>query len=743
MADAPNFEQFDQPTQGTDQGPGEETLSQFDVNPQQDNNTGMLAQTISAGTPSIARGSPFQSRTPLGTPEARGEAFEQNLSPAWGAEEAFTSGVSQGAVGNLTERLDAATAAGANWLMGGNLKQSYADKLAENTAYVNALQRDYPMTTLGGQVLGLIGTANAIGGAWEGLSAPTSIGTPLLKRMAISGGQSGILGAWQGFASGNGWRDRIEQAKNMILPSFLLGAGGEAVLSGIGSAYNKVFGTSRIPGADIMADALKQAGGDQEKAQQIAQQMVAERAQQAEQFGLKLTAGQANLNPGQQAFEQGALRGEYGEPARDILELRQAQNESAIEEAKGAIIPKTSTINDLGDSVQKAINDRADFAKNMAQSYYKSADITGTKLTPDAIANLGRNLSSDLEANGVPLNQGLEGLPGSKQAMNLINKRLLEGENPLSLSSIDDTRKLLMGLKASNPTDQHVLRIISRGFNNWFGDAATHDLFSGDPEGFEFLKQGRAAASDYLSLLDPHEALGQLVKEGVGADQVSNWMTNATTVNQTNKAVQLAQAFKGYFGENAPEWQALRESVWDKFSAADTPGRLASSVNKLTDGVGAPLARELYSDPELDTMRMFAKSLRMTIPDPNAVNRSHTAYELFRRLGEAIPLPSVFGFGAGAAEGYAEDHDYVTAVSHGLIGMLGGMALEKINPARIAAKSALKALPGAVPTGRVAPMLGTLLAKQGYLSGMTPTIGFPKMKRGGAVDRAVRLARSR
>lgn len=102
-------------------------------------------------------------------------------------------------------------------------------------------------------------------------------------------------------------------------------------------------------------------------------------------------------------------------------------------------------------------------------------------------------------------------------------------------------------------------------------------------------------------------------------------------VGNTNSSWRLVEAVRSGFGEDSPQWGAIRQAAWQRMTknpdGKDAKGAQAVSNNVLDflNGKGRPVAERLFSETERKQMARFAEALRATIPPPNATNPSRSS----------------------------------------------------------------------------------------------------------------------
>jgi len=139
-------------------------------------------------------------------------------------------------------------------------------------AEMKAAQDKYPWLFFGGEIAGGVGNAAAL--VKSGLSAPArAVGKGFRKRAGAAAIDGAVAGAAYGAGTGDGWKDR----RNRAMVGGGVGRVAGPVAEGVGNQIGKVF-ARKGPGTEAVEEAAE--------------------------FGIPLTRGQATGNLKQQQFEE-------------------------------------------------------------------------------------------------------------------------------------------------------------------------------------------------------------------------------------------------------------------------------------------------------------------------------------------------------------------------------------------------------------------------------------------------------
>jgi hypothetical protein len=113
----------------------------------------------------------------------------------------------------------------------------------------------------------------------------------------------------------------------------------------------------------------------------------------------------------------------------------------------------------------------------------------------------------------------------------------------------------------------------------------------------------------------------QLGKTEFSPNTVAANLWGKSTVGGNATSAAYANAIRRTFGETSPEWQAVRQAVWQKLVENPASGRdnfgaqkTASNIGKFLEDAGRPLANSLYSAEERAAMKSFQRTMETLIP---------------------------------------------------------------------------------------------------------------------------------
>lgn len=553
------------------------------------------------------------------------------------------------------------------------LGAAYDRRLASGRRQMRDAEARNPGTYLTGNIGGTLVPAIAAGP----LASSANLGIRTLQGAAVGG----ALGGAAGFGSGEGIADRAEKGLRGARDGAILGGVAEPVMAGAGAVARKVFGGAKAPAG------------------------VGEIVEQADEFGVPLSRGQATGDITQQAFEEAARNDARGPFAGKVMRSFDERQAEAIQAAKQGIAGRIGgqapdDIASGGEAIATGLRNKAASLKASADDAYISAAGKQAEIAIDEVRNLGQKVVQSLTDEGINLDT-YGNYPGAQSALSLLRRvsgfeGAPAGENVVaqSLQGIEQARKALVKIKGGNAEDFRAVSAIKRAFDDWLDDAIDQRLFSGDPSALDDLKKGRELWSKYKGLTagkkgDAAPVVSKMIEEGRTGEEVANWLIGASSAGQQGRAARIAVEIRKALGPDSEEWQILRQMAWQK---ATNPTR-GTGNQALTKSVAAfassPLAKTLFTGQERGQMVRFAQVVGKTVTDPRATNRGQSGYEILRAMGGPLGQLGAGVMGAGGA--------YATGDNRFLA--LAALPLFKNVSSVSKAAAARKALPSAVGKG--------------------------------------------
>jgi hypothetical protein len=151
---------------------------------------------------------------------------------------------------------------------------------------------------------------------------------------------------------------------------------------------------------------------------------------------------------------------------------------------------------------------------------------------------------------------------------------------------------------------------------------------------------GAKYRATYLGKDGADNFIRRIIEDDLSPDQVAGWMFGASRNIGGGATSLVAKRVKTVLGANSDEWGAVRRAAWEHITTNTTgknkfgPQQIVSNISELVEknGKGYTLARELFSDAELQGMREFRNMLKVLVPPQKATNPSGSGYQVERGI---------------------------------------------------------------------------------------------------------------
>ena len=435
----------------------------------------------------------------------------------------------------------------------------------------------------------------------------------------------------------------------------------------------------------------------------------------ADEFGIRLSPGEAADDYGKIASEQamardakGPLAGKAAREFFDGRELQVTRAKTGIQERVAEQQPLVDSVNDAANVVGQGARGKAGAAKAEYKGAYDDALGRDGEFSDIAFRDIGERIRRDSLKGDSPVVINPKTTPVASEAIdhldaNIGKLRVVDKAEPrsmeprtagthqfpgepmrvggatpgpdtiagISLKGVEQARKELVSFykaaKASgNAEDIRAMRRIIAGFDDELETAMAVGLFKGDDGALPALKQARALFANYQKTFrsqGPGDSVGRAMEKIVERDatggDIANMLYGKAAIGEKGDAVKLAARLKALFGPNSEEWSAVRQGLWLRLSSQPEgvtdfgPQALSTRISKFLSGDGADMARVMFSAKELGEMRRFATVMKSITPPVGTVNHSNTAYELMRQaaMKETVKPTNLVAGGLGALFG--------------------------------------------------------------------------------------------
>lgn len=548
-----------------------------------------------------------------------------------------------------------------------------------------------------------------------GAAAATSVGGDIASgqmgsEQGIDGGKALVMGGFGaagpvvGAAAGSLWR------RFVTIPGLVDKTTGQLTAKGLEAAR-----AAGIDPADVTPDFAKSFAESFAESGNPAQAAV--RAD-ANQFGIRVSPGQATKRKDLLHTEEALRWGKYGDKARaeqetfDLLqrqELRNAAmggNPTAGRPSVGAMIAPDRANKavgmmgadpaPLGEDIQAALRTARQSAGQLEDEAWKGA--TSLEITPEAVKELPDILNAKLGGRMINERANPAAFEMAKEV-----ERIIAGEAPEKAAgwlanaptkNVDQMRRNLLALykSAANDSDKSVSRAIYDGFNDWITTSAEKKLLAGDPEAALKLVNARGFTKEVRSIFEPQAAdgaktgaarrIGAILDtakadsgESVIRELFGSKGSRTITQNGVGTLKNIKTAFDKFLpkGEATQAWNDIRLAYWSRLVTGKNgetmnPLQLSSTLKEAMTQQRSVMAT-LFSPEEFTEIRRFARAVdAIAYKPPNASGSSYGvdsfAREAIGRITNSLMTNRAAGLVINAAAsklGLADSYGAVVA----------------------------------------------------------------------------------
>lgn len=345
---------------------------------------------------------------------------------------------------------------------------------------------------------------------------------------------------------------------------------------------------------------------------------------------------------------------------QDATRVRQeaADRGNAISERIAAQYPQIDHPLEAGEMVGEqvratAARDRAAYGESYREAYSRPGEFRR-----DTFTGLGDRIRNEMTLSDNPMivDQLTPAATGALNHLdNVSNLRLVNRADPrappnpddvaaINLQGLDRARKVLQSYyrRAATPPDRAATSRIISEFDGQVERSITEGLFSGDTRALEALQRARSQFRDYQRTYFPREAgddvgaaMRRIVQRNATPEEISNMIVGSGKIGSSGGPVRIADRLELVLGGDSPEWNAIRQAMWQKASQVRNvrgeidPFRSATSIQDFTRST---LGRRMFPD-ELEAMRAHAQGSRdlegiiENLPSTRAAQSSQENYQ--------------------------------------------------------------------------------------------------------------------
>ncbi len=358
--------------------------------------------------------------------------------------------------------------------------------------------------------------------------------------------------------------------------------------------------------------------------------------------------------------EQSMEKGARGPLARRIMDQSRNARNREIEQTRYRDFlgdeSATATPQAAGETVTGALQGEATALEAQGNQIYNAARQSNPTRIISEENQAVRAVDQSLRAQGVTP-ELLNSYPSAQRARTLIEDmqgrmhNVQNGTSPrvytAQFNDMWQTLKDIRAIRAGSAADGEILGNVRNTYHDWMRNTLDNVLFSGDREIIDNIAQADSIWRRLRSITDvdrrnPARDYTRLTSaiwnDAKTPDEVAQYLLNIGSVSGSSKAARLAESLRDTFGAGSDVWNSIRQGALYKALLADRPEKngleLANAIRNFTREKGAPLARTVMSEQELQRLQAFERSLRQT--HPPLANPSGSGYEASRTVWHMV-----------------------------------------------------------------------------------------------------------
>lgn len=377
------------------------------------------------------------------------------------------------------------------------------------------------------------------------------------------------------------------------------------------------------------------------------------------------TLGQVTGNVLDQAQEFAMAAGARGRSAQEIMGQKFNEQKEVLAAGLSNRFGGDVNIYDAAEGVIGAVPALAEKARAAGSQAYKTLESMGAMAKGAPFGRLGQKVQNFARMDGVHISQEITPNSfGAISAIDALTERFPKGAVPFT--EVERVRQNLgtyyraaqRGTGADQMAMAHVMREFDDGVEGIFKKA----LISGDQGALAQAKEARDLWSKYLNTFRSKDGIDRhilaLADEKATPDEVVRWFVglgNNVGGGQTSRA---ALRLRDVLGKESQEWQDMRAATWSMLTDAgqdkltDRAAAISKRLQSFTTGKGRALGQVMFTKDEMAEMVDLRRRLDLLVANPDAINRSGTAYEGARAMqGLVQNAAAAIGFSKGGMAG--------------------------------------------------------------------------------------------
>ena len=372
-----------------------------------------------------------------------------------------------------------------------------------------------------------------------------------------------------------------------------------------------------------------------------------------DEFGIRLTQGQATDDLDQIAFEHAAARGGRSPAAAQVMRpFMDDQGESVRAAGRGIAGNVYETPNQAGAVVQEGLSNRASEAQSGVTAAYDAATAFNSTLRADGVASMPAAVLGGVGSDGKVIfdasvrqlreinPRGFNGTyPQTSAALTSIeNLSSIGSKNGLPFEQLEFMRRSINdAIGSAQGPDKRSAVQVKRAFDKYMDDAVDAALFDGDAAFLTAYKNARGLSADFSNNFRANRLFEKIIERDASPEQTLEYILGAVKIGNTDRTRQIIPQLKRALGEDSLEWAALQEAAIKRVMAQTdktyNPKVLMDNLDEMLRGRNQTVVEELFTADQVSRLHRFRGVVAKLVPPVGAINHSGTAYEIRRQLG--------------------------------------------------------------------------------------------------------------
>lgn len=461
----------------------------------------------------------------------------------------------------------------------------------------------------------------------------------------------------------------------------------------------------------------------------------------ADEMGITLTQAERSGDLAARQFEQGAMRGQHGQPAQEAAqEFMNVQRPQQIAEARENITRALDTQGnqivssnplDAAETVQRQLQRESARTKAQVDAAYKRARDAGGELHTSTFEDMPNGIKNDLwndpnnrvivDDNTPVASRMLAYLDREIGELNITNRAMPQGTGHaapgpapkvgVSLEGVDQWRKNLSRMRGealanahNNPSDARAVDAVMHAFDERINAGVNNPgMFSGSRDAVDAWNRARDMAAQRFRTWgnDPAGKMLQtivgnprLARDPASLNKVADMLLTSQGTGATEQNVVLARRVRDVLGEDSPEWAMIRQGIFQRIAETPAgmqdrgPGVIANRIATFFNGKGSDLANIVFTPDQRRLINRFGELHRMMQVPQQGANWPNTAAGVIPHIQAAAKRTIAM---LGALVGH-----HIAPLGGELVGYAGGRALGNYQERR-AAREALQRVEQQMP----------------------------------------------